>query len=109
MGHQEAKSDSAFSVCCCQSLPDAPVLDAPSSSISFNKELTIDTANILQSLVFLSNLIQANAVDPAKVRAYAHLAEEKVRELGELIRPMLWNPARHAGEIESHLLSKVGP
>jgi hypothetical protein len=47
---------------------------------------------MLQSLLCLNNLTYANAADPAKVRVYADLAEQRVRALVELMRPMLWNP-----------------
>ncbi len=35
--------------------------------------------------------MSAEADDPAKVRAYAHLAEQRLQALGKLICPMLWN------------------
>jgi hypothetical protein len=37
--------------------------------------------------------MRADADDSGKVRVYAKLAEEKLQVLGELMRPMLWNPA----------------
>jgi hypothetical protein len=41
--------------------------------------------------------MHANADDAGKVRLYAHLAEEKLQALGEVMRPMLWNPALEKG------------
>jgi len=58
-----------------------------------DKDFVISAANILQALLCLSNLTRAQAGDPGKVREYANLAEEKLQALGELMRPMLWNPA----------------
>jgi hypothetical protein len=63
-----------------------------SASAGLDKAFVISAANILQALVCLSNLIRAAADDSGKVREYANLAEEKVQALGELMRPMLWNP-----------------
>ena len=66
---------------------------ACSASAGTDKAFVISAANILQTLVCLSNLIRAAADDSGKVRVYAKLAEEKLQVLGELMRPMLWNPA----------------
>jgi hypothetical protein len=55
-----------------------------------DKDFVIGAANRLQALVFLSNLIQVNADDPAKVRAYAHLVEQELAVLGKLVCPLLW-------------------
>jgi hypothetical protein len=57
-----------------------------------DKAFVISAANILQTLVCLSNLIRAAADDPGKVRVYASLADQKLQALGELMRPLLWNP-----------------
>jgi site-specific recombinase len=57
-----------------------------------DKAFIISAANILQALVCLSDLIRATADDADKVRVYAKLAEEKLQALGELMRPLLWNP-----------------
>jgi hypothetical protein len=62
------------------------------SSADTDKAFVISAANILQALVCLSNLIRAAADDSGKVREYANLAEEKLQTLGELMRPLLWNP-----------------
>jgi hypothetical protein len=42
-----------------------------------DKDFVISAANILQTLLCLSNLTRAEAADPGKVRVYANLAEEK--------------------------------
>ena len=74
---------------------DAPVVRASEfpASAGMDKDFVISAANSLQALLCLSNLMSAGADDPAKVRVYANLVEEKLRALGELMRPMLWNPA----------------
>ena len=97
MGHQEAKRSSVGSAFFSDPFEPAPVADAPSSSTSRNvdKDFTIKVADVLQGLICLNNLLHANAADPAKVRVYANLAEERVRALGELLRPMLWNSICH--------------
>jgi len=56
-----------------------------------DKDFVIGAANSLQALLFLSNLMHANADDPAKVRLYAHLVEQRLQALGKLVCPMLWN------------------
>jgi hypothetical protein len=61
-----------------------------SASVGLDKAFVISAANILQALLCLSNLTRAEAGDPSKVLAYASLTEEKLRALGELMRPMLW-------------------
>jgi hypothetical protein len=63
-----------------------------SASAGLDKAFVISAANILQALIGLSHLIHADADDAAKVRVYANLAEEKLQALGDLMRPMLWNP-----------------
>ena len=62
-----------------------------SASAGMNKDFVISAANILQALVCLNNLTRAKAGDPGKVGEYANLAEEKLKALGELMRPLLWN------------------
>ena len=64
-----------------------------SASVGLDKAFIVSAANTLQVLVCLSSLMRACADDSDKVRAYAKLAEEKLQVLGELMRPMLWNPA----------------
>ena len=93
MEHQEAKRNYAPSAGSSQPLRDVPHRYAPAPPISLNvdKHLVISAANMLKSLLCLSNLTHANAADPAKVRVYADLAELRVRALVELMRPMLWN------------------
>jgi hypothetical protein len=56
-----------------------------------DKEFVISAGNSLQALLVLSNLIHTNADDPAKVRLFTHLAEQKLQALGKLICPMLWS------------------
>ena len=58
-----------------------------------DKDFVISAANSFQALLCLSNLMSAEAHDPAKVRVYAYLVEERLQALGKLICPMLWNPA----------------
>jgi len=58
-----------------------------------DKDFVIGAANILQALLCLSNLMSAEADDPAKVRVYAYLDEQRLQALGKLICPMLWNAA----------------
>jgi hypothetical protein len=62
-----------------------------SASAGIDKEFVISTANSLQALLVLSNLIHTNADDPAKVRLFTHLVEQRVQALGKLICPMLWS------------------
>jgi hypothetical protein len=57
-----------------------------------DKDFVISAANSLQALFCLSNLMSAEADDPAKVRVYAHLVEQRLLGLGKLLCPMLWNP-----------------
>jgi len=73
---------------------DVPVGRGSGSSASadMDKDFVIRAANILQTLLCLSNLTRAEADDPGKVRVYANLVEEKLQALGTLMRPMLWNP-----------------
>jgi hypothetical protein len=86
--------DSVSSACFAQPLEDTlvGVGSGASTSAGLDKAFVISAANILQALVCLSNLIRAEADDSGKVRVYANLAEEKLQALGELMRPMLWNP-----------------
>ncbi|HTF64397.1 MAG TPA: hypothetical protein VK638_17070 [Edaphobacter sp.] len=95
MEHKIRNADSAFSSCSA-----APLINAlagnglgSSASASFNKAFAIEAANILQALVWLNVLIQATAEDSGKVRLHARATEERLQALGELMRPMLWNPA----------------
>jgi hypothetical protein len=55
-----------------------------------DKDFVISAANSLQALLRLSNLMSAQADDPAKVRVYAHLLEQRLQALGKLVCPMLW-------------------
>jgi len=74
---------------------DAPIgdrSDGPASA-DLDKTFVISATDTLQVLVCLSSLMHACADDSVKVRVYAKLAEEKLQELGELMRPMLWSPA----------------
>jgi hypothetical protein len=88
------KVDFASSACSTQPPEDTLVGDESGSSASagLDKAFVISAANILQALACLSNLIRAEADDSGKVRVYANIAEEKLQALGELMRPMLWNP-----------------
>jgi len=88
------KVDFASSACSAQPPEETLVRDGSGSSASAgpDKAFVISAANILQALVCLSNLIRAAADDSGKVREYANLAEEKLQALGELMRPLLWNP-----------------
>jgi hypothetical protein len=63
------------------------------ASASIDKNFVLGAANTLQALVCLSSLMGIYADDSGKVRVYAKLADEKLRTLGELMRPMLRNPA----------------
>ena len=85
--------DFAPAACSAQPWEDPPAGRASGSSASagMDKDFVISAANSLQALVFLSNLMGAEADDPAKVRVYAHLVEQRVQALGKLICPMLWN------------------
>jgi hypothetical protein len=58
-----------------------------------DKNFVISAANNLQALLCLSNLMSTEADDPAKVRVYAHLVEQRLQALGKLVCPMLWNAA----------------
>lgn len=95
MKHQKTKKNYAPSACSSQRLRDVLLRYAPAPSISLNvdKHLVISAANMFQSLLCLRNLTYANAADPAKVRVYADLPEQRVRASVELMRPMLWSPA----------------
>jgi hypothetical protein len=64
-----------------------------SASTGMDKNFVISAANSLQALLCLSNLMSAEADDPAKVRVYAHLIEQRLQALGKLVCPMLWNAA----------------
>jgi hypothetical protein len=74
---------------------DAPVWDASGAlaSVGIDKKFVISAGNILQTLLCLSNLTRAEANNSVKVREYADLTDEKLLALGELMRPMRWNPA----------------
>ena len=63
-----------------------------SPSEDLDVAFVIRAANILQTLACLTHIIRAKADDPGKVREYANRAEENLQTLGELMRPMLWNP-----------------
>ena len=94
MAHQMMLVDFASSARPTQTQKDAFVLHALESSTSeeVDMDFAIRAGNILQTLAFLSHVIRAKADDPGKVRKYANLAEEELQTLGELMRPMLWNP-----------------
>ena len=53
-----------------------------SASAGMDKDFVISAANTLQALICLSNLMSAEADDPAKVRVYAHLVEQRLQALG---------------------------
>jgi hypothetical protein len=93
LGHKMLRVDPASSACSAQPPEDPPAEHVPSSSASAgeDKEFVISSANSLQALLFLSNLMHANADDPAKVRLYVHLVEQRLQALGKLVCPMLWN------------------
>ena len=65
-------------------------LHGSSTSTNVDKEFVISAGNSLQALIVLSSLIHANADDPAKVRLFTRLVEQRVQALGKLICPMLW-------------------
>jgi hypothetical protein len=94
LGH-ETKRVLAFSTGSAVSRQDTPVgrASVSSASAAMDKDFIISAADILQVLLCLSNLMRAEADNPGKVRVCANLAEEKLLALGELMRPMLWNPA----------------
>jgi hypothetical protein len=88
------KVDFASSACSAQPPEETLVVHgsgAPASARP-DKAFIISATNTLQALVCLSGLIRAAADDSGKVRLYASLAEEKLQALGELMRPLLWNP-----------------
>jgi hypothetical protein len=87
--------DFASSACSAHPPEDAPSRHASESlaSTGMDKDFVISAANILQALLCLSNLMSAEADDPAKVRVYAHLVEQRLQALGKLVCPMLWSPA----------------
>ena len=93
LAHKMMTVDSS-SACSARLPEDAPAGRAPglSTSAGMDKDFVISAANILQTLICLSNLMGAQADDAGKVRVYANLAEEKLRALGKLMRPLLWNP-----------------
>jgi hypothetical protein len=74
-------------------LASAGLASAGTASAGTDRDFVIVAANILQTLLCLSNLTLAGADDPDKVRRYASLAEIKLQALRDLMRPMLWNPA----------------
>jgi hypothetical protein len=95
MGHKLMKVDFASSAGSTQPAEDATTgyrLET-SASAGLDKAFILSAANTLQALVCLGFLMRADADDSGKVRVYAKLAEEKLQVLGELMRPMLWNPA----------------
>jgi hypothetical protein len=85
----------ASSVCSVTPPEGRPVWDASGSlaSAGIDKSFVINAANILQTLLCLNNLTNAEAEDPSKVRVYAKLADERIQTLGELMGPMLWKLA----------------
>jgi hypothetical protein len=87
--------DLASSACSVQPPEDTPVWDASGAlaTAGIDKGFVIGAANILQTLLCLNNLMRTEAEASSKVRGYANLADEKLQALGELMRPMLWNPA----------------
>jgi hypothetical protein len=87
--------DFASSADSTQRLEDALIGDRSDASASadFDKTFEISAANTLQALFCLSSLMRANADDSGRVCVYAELVEEKLQALGELLRPMLCNPA----------------
>jgi hypothetical protein len=95
MEHKLTRVNFASSAGSTQPSEDAPVecRSETSPSSVLDKTFIISAGNTLQVLVCLSSLMRACADDSDKVRAYAKLAEEKLQVLGELMRPMLWNPA----------------
>jgi hypothetical protein len=93
--HQMMKVDFASSHCSVAHSESKPAWDASGvlAPAGIDKNFVISAANILQTLLCLSNLTNADADDASKVREYAKLADEKLQALGELMRPMLWNLA----------------
>jgi hypothetical protein len=88
--HHKISVDSASSACSAQ--PEDPsAVRGSTASASADKAFVISAANSLQALLFVSNLMHTNADDPAKVRLYVHLLEQRLQALGKLICPMLWN------------------
>jgi hypothetical protein len=94
LGHKIIRPEILSAVCSALPTEHSPVGHASESSLSTNldKTFVIDAANILQALICLSDLMNADAEDPGKVRVYANLAKENLMALGELMRPMLWKP-----------------
>lgn len=94
LGHEMISLDPAPLLGSAQPPEDAPAGRASgvSASAGLDKDFVISVSNILQALICLSNLMSAEANDPAKVRVYGRLMEQRVQTLGKLICPMLWNP-----------------
>lgn len=94
MGHEMKRVDFASLACSAHSPKDALVggPSASSASADMDKDFILSAANSLQALLCLSNLMSAQADDPAKVRMYANLVEQRLQALGKLICPMLWKP-----------------
>ena len=80
MEHKMMSIDFASSVCSTQLPKDAPARHASGSSAStgMDKDFVLSAGNILQALLCLSDLMSAEADDPAKVRVYAYLVEQRL-------------------------------
>ena len=86
--------DPASSACFPRAPEDAFLRHALESSTSEDLDMAfvIRAANILATLAGLTHLIRVKADDPSQVRDFAERAEEKLQALGELMRPIRWNP-----------------
>jgi hypothetical protein len=85
--------DFAPAACSAQTREDARLgrTSVVSVPADINKDFVISAGNSLQVLLCLSNLMSAHADDPAKVRVYAHLLEQRLQAFGKLICPMFWS------------------
>ncbi len=56
-----------------------------------NHEFIARAGNITEALANLNYLIELDSGDAGKVRSYAHLAEERLHALEDLLRSARWN------------------
>jgi hypothetical protein len=67
-------------------------------ALNMQKVLSLRATDILAALNCLNYLISQEAEDPAKVRQYTTMAQERLHAFSELMGPVLWkdNPPRPA-------------
>jgi hypothetical protein len=61
------------------------VLEEASRSYEVDDQFLMRAADISEALTNLAYLIRVDAEDPAKVRTYVSVAEERLRALGHLL------------------------